>query len=234
MRVFLHFAILFALNATAGRAQSIVTAANLTVSANSIIQGSDGNFYGTANSGGSGLCRSAFGPSSCGIVFKLTPAGAMTTLYSFQPGPNAANTLPFPNSVIQASDGNFYGTTERGGKGCTYGCGTIFKVTPGGSGTILYTFDQVHGAAPQDPWSKVRTETSMGSHPTAGPAPIVSEDAGRSSRSHRKVSSLRSIVSISSPTQPLRGASYEQPMANFMEQPHPAAPAVSARVAIPC
>jgi uncharacterized protein (TIGR03437 family) len=148
MRIFFHFALFFTLIAATGRAQSIVTVANFTVGVNSIIQGIDGNFYGTASSGGSGVCQDAFGPGSCGIVFKLTPTGAMTTLYSFQPSPDASNSFPLPNSVIQASDGNFYGTTERGGTGCTYGCGTIFKVTPGGSGTILYTFDQAHGSSP--------------------------------------------------------------------------------------
>jgi len=148
MRILFHFALLLTVIAATGRAQSIVTVDNLTVSVNSIIQGSDGNFYGTATSGGDGMCQNIFGPGACGIVFKLTPAGALTTLYSFQPGPDGTNSYPFPNSVIQASDGNFYGTTQRGGTGCTYGCGTIFKVTPGGSGTILYSFDQAHGSGP--------------------------------------------------------------------------------------
>lgn len=75
----------------------------------------------------------------------------MSTLYSFQPGPNATNSYPYPNGAIQGTDGNFYGTTQQGGTvgtGCIDGCGTVFKVTPGGSETTLYTFDLTHGSSP--------------------------------------------------------------------------------------
>jgi uncharacterized protein (TIGR03437 family) len=142
------FAILCLLFATTCWAQSIVTVANLPPGAVSIIQGSDGNFYGTSSFGGDGPCQDVSGPGACGSVFEVTPEGAVSTLYSFQPGPDATNSFPFPNGVIQGTDGNFYGTTARGGTGCTYGCGTIFKVTPGGVATTLYTFDQTHGSGP--------------------------------------------------------------------------------------
>lgn len=94
-----------------------------------MIQGSDGNFYGTAAGGG------AFGD---GAVFKITPAGVETLLYSFAGG--AANGAT-PQSLIQGTDGNFYGATAQGGVGsCAGGCGTIFKLTPTGLLTTLYTF----------------------------------------------------------------------------------------------
>jgi len=142
------FVAFFSLLATTCNAQSLFTVATFSNLPSGVIQGSDGNFYGTAGSGGTGTCNDVFGPASCGMVFKLTPEGVQSTLYSFQPGPDSGNSFPSPNALIQGTDGNFYGTTLRGGTGCTYGCGTIFKVTPAGSGSILYTFDQTHGAAP--------------------------------------------------------------------------------------
>jgi uncharacterized repeat protein (TIGR03803 family) len=94
-----------------------------------MIQGADGNFYGTTTAGGKyGL----------GAVFKVTPAGVESLIYSFAGGPaNGAN----PQGVIQGSDGNFYGATAAGGSGpCSFGCGTVFKLTPTGVLTSLYFF----------------------------------------------------------------------------------------------
>ncbi len=150
MRILPHFALLLTVIASTGRAQPIVTFANLPPGANNLIQGSDGNFYGLA-AGGDGMCQDVVGPPGCGVIFKVTSAGAVSTLYSFQPGPNATENDPIPVSLIQGTDGNFYGTTQQGGiagTGCVYGCGTVFKVTPAGSGTVLYTFDQIHGSSP--------------------------------------------------------------------------------------
>jgi uncharacterized repeat protein (TIGR03803 family) len=97
-----------------------------------LVQGSDGNFYGTTPIGG------AFG---AGIVFKITPAGVLTTLANFD-GSNGQDAAF--GSLIQASDGNFYGTTLQGGAhtacGGTSGCGSVFKVTPRGKLTTLYSF----------------------------------------------------------------------------------------------
>jgi uncharacterized repeat protein (TIGR03803 family) len=91
--------------------------------------GSDGNFYGTTLYGG--------GFADNGTVFKITPAGVLTTLYSFPPTPPAQS---FPSQLIQATDGNFYGTTASGGTGCTGGCGTLFSITSSGTLTTLYSF----------------------------------------------------------------------------------------------
>ena len=92
------------------------------------MQGSDGNFYGTTFDGGAN-CN-----AGCGTVFKITPSGTLTTLHSF----DSADGLPCAG-LIQATDGNFYGTTAAGGANDN---GTVFKITPGGTLTTLYSFER--------------------------------------------------------------------------------------------
>ncbi len=101
-----------------------------------LIQGSDGNFYGTTYFGGA---------NGLGTVFKVTPSGTETVLYSFAGGSDGEH--PYAG-VVQGSDGNFYGTTYQGG---TSGFGTVFKLTPSGTETVLYTFAgaSVDGASPE-------------------------------------------------------------------------------------
>jgi uncharacterized repeat protein (TIGR03803 family) len=95
------------------------------------IQGIDGNFYGTTLQGGA---YQQGAPIGDGTVFKITAGGQLTTLHSF-----GESDGEFPDSaLIQATDGNIYGTTIAGGGGS--GGGTIFKVTPGAVFTSLYTF----------------------------------------------------------------------------------------------
>ncbi len=119
---------------------------NLANPLSSVIQGSDGNFYGVSYNGGTGTCQDVFGPGSCGAVEKITPDGAESVIYSFQPGPS--NSYPYPDRIIQGTDGNFYGTTFAGGSGCTNGCGTVFKLTPSGAFTTLHAFDGTDGSSP--------------------------------------------------------------------------------------
>src|SRR5262249_40356044 len=98
-----------------------------------LVQGRDGNFYGTTEQGGS---------NGVGVVFKITAAGKLTVLHNFDTTHGADPIGP----LIQASDGNFYGTTEKGG---TQGSGTVFKITSGGSFAILHNFDSVtEGGSP--------------------------------------------------------------------------------------
>jgi uncharacterized repeat protein (TIGR03803 family) len=90
-----------------------------------LVQGTDGNFYGTTEQGGS---------NGAGVVFKITPAGKLTVLHNFDTTDGADPIGP----LIQARDGNFYGTTEKGG---TQGSGVVFKITAGRVFTILHNFN---------------------------------------------------------------------------------------------
>jgi uncharacterized repeat protein (TIGR03803 family) len=103
-----------------------------------LIQASNGNFYGGTFGGGN---MAACSNPGCGTIFELSAAGQFSTLHVFNGADGSA-----VNPLIQASDGNFYGTTYYGGLNeCAGypGCGTVFKMNPGGSLTTLYTF---HGA----------------------------------------------------------------------------------------
>jgi uncharacterized repeat protein (TIGR03803 family) len=104
-----------------------------------VVQGPNGNFYGTTGLGGSG--NGCFG--GCGTIFEITPAGKLTTLYSFCSQTNCADGTYPSETLTLGSDGNLYGLTPNGGSSsyCSYseGCGTIFKITPGGTLTILHT-----------------------------------------------------------------------------------------------
>jgi uncharacterized repeat protein (TIGR03803 family) len=99
-----------------------------------LVQARDGDFYGTTAYGGYG--------SSGGTIFKITPSGTLTLLYSFCAQVACADgQSPFA-ALVQATNGDFYGTTMNGGNGgnCAGGCGTIFKITPSGALTTLYNF----------------------------------------------------------------------------------------------
>jgi uncharacterized repeat protein (TIGR03803 family) len=99
-----------------------------------LVQGSDGNFYGTTEQGGTG----SYGMG--GTIFKITPSGTLTTLYSFCAQNGCPDGEVPEASLVQGSDGNFYGTTEQGGTGSYGSSGTIFKITPSGTLTTLYNF----------------------------------------------------------------------------------------------
>src|ERR1017187_991590 len=102
-----------------------------------LVQGSDGNFYGTTDHGGtSSNCT-----VGCGTIFRISPSGTYTTLHSFVGSPNDG-AAPIA-SLVLGSDGSFYGVTAQGGTSTNcglYGCGTIFRISPGGSCTSLYSF----------------------------------------------------------------------------------------------
>jgi uncharacterized repeat protein (TIGR03803 family) len=184
--------------AVCAQAQNVTFIARFTGgqgSSTGVVQATDGNFYGAAGGGANGL----------GQVFRMTPTGELSTIYSFCSQPNCADgeypgaapilgadgalygvtdgdslggsstlyrvTLDgqlttiytfcggstcardgiFPNGIIQASDGNFYGTMAVGGN---HG-GTIFRITPTGQFTVLHTFcsrtNCIDGANPYFP-----------------------------------------------------------------------------------
>ena len=107
-----------------------------------LIQGADGNLYGTAASGGITISPTCWGSSaSCGTVFKITTGGKLTTIYKFDQTHGAGPLSP----VIQGTDGNFYGTTSAGG---TSGLGVVFKLTSAGVITVLHNFIGSDGETP--------------------------------------------------------------------------------------
>jgi uncharacterized repeat protein (TIGR03803 family) len=117
-----------------------------------LIQATDGKFYGTTIYGGaSDSCSYGYG---CGTFFSITTGGAFATVYSFCSQTNCTDG-EFPGGVVQSTDGNFYGPTGSGGssnactQGSNYGCGTVFKITPSGTLTVLHSFDVTDGAGPQ-------------------------------------------------------------------------------------
>lgn len=95
-----------------------------------LIRATDGNFYGTTTIGGGGPGCGGIG---CGTVYRVTPAGDLTIIHTFAGG--AAGDRP-QASVVQARDGNLYGTTQLGG---ALNGGTIFRVSLDGA------FLQLHG-----------------------------------------------------------------------------------------
>ncbi len=106
-----------------------------------LTQGNDGNFYGVTPNGGA---------NGEGVVFRVTPAGAVTVLHTFT---GIADGSRPECKLLLANDGNFYGTTESGGpvdtsgSGDGYGEGTVFQITPAGVLTVLHTFYGGHQIA---------------------------------------------------------------------------------------
>jgi len=101
-----------------------------------LLQGTDGNFYGTTFGGGA---------YNAGSVFKLSPSGELTSLHSFDFRYGNGPATP----LTQALNGNFYGTTQGGGPGCGgYGCGAVFSITPSGVVTIVAVFSESNGRYP--------------------------------------------------------------------------------------
>jgi uncharacterized repeat protein (TIGR03803 family) len=102
-----------------------------------LIQAAAGDLYGVTTLGGT---IAANAPDGSGTVFKITPAGTLTTLHAFcaQTGcPDGRR----PSSLIQASDGNFYGTAE----GEDANTGAVFRITPEGTFTVPYNLLSYQG-----------------------------------------------------------------------------------------
>lgn len=102
----------------------------------SLVQGLDGNLYGTTVYGGANEGCNAR-QVGCGTVFSITPGGKLTTLYSFCSSTNCTDGAYPVGGLTLATDGNFYGTTSGGG---TVGLGIVFKITTAGKLTTVYNF----------------------------------------------------------------------------------------------
>ena len=103
----------------------------------SLVADSAGNLYGTTIGGGSNHTGTCY-EQGCGIIFKMSPTGVETILYTFTGGADGLA----PNGLIFDSLGNLYGSARWGGQGSQNGecCGTIFKLARNGTFTTLYTF----------------------------------------------------------------------------------------------
>ncbi len=112
----------------------------------SLVQGTDGNFYGTTADGGAD-------PTNVGTAFKMTPTGALTTLYSFCSQADCTDGKVLTAGLVLGTSGKFYGTTYYGGVPSStclgfYGCGTVFEITPAGKLTTLHSFVGTDGESP--------------------------------------------------------------------------------------
>jgi uncharacterized repeat protein (TIGR03803 family) len=106
------------------------------------IQATDGNFYGTTY-----FC----GGTELGSVYKYTPAGVFSILYNFKGG---SSDLQNPHGLVQGGDGNLWGMGDQGGQTSTCGgCGGVFKITPAGKETVVYTFKG--GTDGQNPYTSL-------------------------------------------------------------------------------
>jgi uncharacterized repeat protein (TIGR03803 family) len=107
--------------------------------------GTDGNFYGTTQNGGTNTCS---GGLSCGTIFTVTPAGTLTTLVNLDV---TTGDMPYAG-LVQGANGNFFGVGSSGGNTSNPnfpgGMGTVFEVTPTGTLTVLHTFSFTDGAIP--------------------------------------------------------------------------------------
>ncbi len=130
-----------------------------------LIQATDGNFYGTTLYGGANYL---------GNVFEMTADGTLTTLYSFCSQNYCVDGVLPTAPLVQATDGNFYGTASQGGNlvcsgAGSYGCGLVFKITPSGKMTTIHLFDETDGKWPYAPLVQDTNGSFYGTTSTAGP-----------------------------------------------------------------
>jgi uncharacterized repeat protein (TIGR03803 family) len=97
-----------------------------------VVRDSAGNLYGATYAGGNGV----------GVVYKIDTNGIETVLHTFTHG--ADGYRPYAGVALDAA-GNLYGTTSSGG---LYGNGTVYKIGPGGQGTVLHAFSGPDGSIP--------------------------------------------------------------------------------------
>ena len=106
--------------------------------ATALVGGGDGYFYGTTYNGGS---------VGYGTVYKMDASGNVTILHSFGDGSIANDGVNPDSELLLGTDGNFYGTCQAGGSAAS--CGTVYKITPSGTETVLHVFDYNDGSIVQ-------------------------------------------------------------------------------------
>ena len=110
-----------------------------------MVQGTDGNLYGITYAGGT---------TGDGVIFKMTTSGKLTVLRNMN---SATDGKTAQGALMQATDGNLYGTTFTGG---TLGGGTIFKITTAGAFTVLHNFDSTNSTTGSGPGSTLTQHTN--------------------------------------------------------------------------
>jgi len=119
-----------------------------------LVQATNGNLYGTTEAGGA---------NGKGTVFEITLGGTLTTLHSFCSQANCADGSLPRAGLIQATNGNFYGTTFNGG---ALGVGSVFSITTTGKLTTLYSGGPYTSAKKAKPLQgRPQWAGSQGSHP---------------------------------------------------------------------
>jgi uncharacterized repeat protein (TIGR03803 family) len=108
-----------------------------------LVQGRDGNFYGTTLDGGMATGEHHKG---AGVVFKISSSGVFSVLHTFDNSPGSVDGQTPNNGLTQGSDGKFYGVTAYGG---TLGFGALFSIDGDGNYSTLYNFDYTTGSIPQ-------------------------------------------------------------------------------------
>lgn len=129
-----------------------------------MVEDASGNFYGTTTFGGFGYAESQCDTIGCGTIFKLSAQGQLTSFYTFctQNAGECTDGFWPAGGLTLGSDGNLYGSAPEGGlwlnNNCSYACGTLFSVTPGGTFSVLHAFVYTDGADP----SAAPTQTTDG------------------------------------------------------------------------
>jgi uncharacterized repeat protein (TIGR03803 family) len=155
------------LGATVAHAQGATrtTIAIPTDFALNMIQGSDGNLYSTSGTPDEGCQGDDPANTQCSFIYKITPSGTISAFHAFQ---QVSTTLTGtsnyitnadglePSTFFEGPDGNFYGACEAGG---TYGLGTIFKIAPDGTFTVLYAFPTTTAGGSQVPLNGLAPNT---------------------------------------------------------------------------